>query len=227
MPTIGVDKAALYKELGREYTTQEFDELCFEFGIELDEDTSESTKPEDLAQPPQLKIEIPANRYDMLCFEGIAMNLKVFLEQQKLPKWTVTAPPNGELQVLDIKPEVGIAKVFGRCTVLIWYFIDQANTRTLLWCHTARHQIHQRTIRIIHRLARQAALEPSASENIGINRNTRSRQLVAHIVRCRRVLIPDSNQGPLFIRGAAARADQVCTAEPGKGNERQGAHGVL
>jgi len=35
------------------------------------------------------------------------MNLKVFLEQQKLPKWTVTAPPSGELQVLDIKPEVG------------------------------------------------------------------------------------------------------------------------
>ena len=106
MPTIGVDKAALFKELGRTYTTQEFDELCFEFGIELDEDTSESTKPEDMAQPPQLKIEIPANRYDMLCFEGIAMNLKVFLEQQKLPKWTLTAPKSGELEVLDIKPEV-------------------------------------------------------------------------------------------------------------------------
>lgn len=106
MPTIAVDKAALFKELGRTYTTQEFDELCFEFGIELDEDTSESTKPEDLAQPPQLKIEIPANRYDMLCFEGIAMNLKVFLEQQKLPKWSLAPPKSGELEVLDIKPEV-------------------------------------------------------------------------------------------------------------------------
>ncbi|EOA90254.1 phenylalanine--tRNA ligase subunit beta [Exserohilum turcicum] len=105
MPTIAVDKAALFKELGRTYTTQEFDELCFEFGIELDEDTSESTKPEDLAQPPQLKIEIPANRYDMLCFEGIAMNLKVFLEQQKLPKWSLAPPKSGELEVLDIKPE--------------------------------------------------------------------------------------------------------------------------
>jgi phenylalanyl-tRNA synthetase beta chain len=105
MPTIGVDKAALFKELGREYTTEEFDELCFEFGIELDEDTSQSTKPEDVAQPPQLKIEIPANRYDMLCFEGIAMNLKVFLEQQTLPKWSVTAPKDGQMQVLEIKKE--------------------------------------------------------------------------------------------------------------------------
>jgi phenylalanyl-tRNA synthetase beta chain len=106
MPTIAVDKAALFKVLGRDYTTEEFDELCFEFGIELDEDTSQSTKPEDLAQPPQLKIEIPANRYDMLCFEGIALNLKVFLEKEKLPKWQVTPPKDGQLQELHIKPEV-------------------------------------------------------------------------------------------------------------------------
>jgi len=32
MPTISVDKAGLFEALGREYTTHEFDELCFEFG---------------------------------------------------------------------------------------------------------------------------------------------------------------------------------------------------
>ncbi|KAF2107407.1 phenylalanyl-tRNA synthetase beta chain [Lophiotrema nucula] len=105
MPTISVDKAALFKALEKEYTTEEFDELCFEFGIELDEDTSQSTKPEDKAQPPQLKIEIPANRYDMLCFEGIALNLRVFLEKQELPKWTLTPPKSGELETLTIKEE--------------------------------------------------------------------------------------------------------------------------
>jgi hypothetical protein len=45
MPTISVDKAALFKELGREYTTEEFDELCFEFGIELDEDVMRPRTP--------------------------------------------------------------------------------------------------------------------------------------------------------------------------------------
>jgi phenylalanyl-tRNA synthetase beta chain len=59
MPTISVDKVALYKALEKEYTTEEFDELCFEFGIELDGDENG-----------ELKIEIPANRYDMLCYEG-------------------------------------------------------------------------------------------------------------------------------------------------------------
>lgn len=40
MPTVNVDKEELYKTLGRTYTTEEFDELCFEFGIELEEDVS-------------------------------------------------------------------------------------------------------------------------------------------------------------------------------------------
>lgn len=33
MPTISVDKVELFKALGKEYTTAEFDELCFEYGM--------------------------------------------------------------------------------------------------------------------------------------------------------------------------------------------------
>lgn len=145
MPTIAVDKAALFAELGRTYTTEEFDELCFEFGIELDEDTSQSTKPEDLAQPPQLKIEIPANRYDMLCFEGIALNLKVFLGQQKLPKWSVSAPKDGgEGEVLEIKPEVW-NKNWIQDHMLGTFAdtgADQASTRVVLGRCAAEYQVH-------------------------------------------------------------------------------------
>jgi phenylalanyl-tRNA synthetase beta chain len=90
MPTIAVDKEDLYKSLGRTYTTEEFDELCFEFGIELDEDTSQG----DLqpGERPQLKIEVPANRYDLLCYEGISRALNVFLGRQKAPKYTLSSP---------------------------------------------------------------------------------------------------------------------------------------
>ena len=38
MPTVSVDEQHFYKALGKNYTTQEFDELCFQFGIELDDD---------------------------------------------------------------------------------------------------------------------------------------------------------------------------------------------
>jgi hypothetical protein len=42
MPTISVDKQDLFDYLNQEFTTEEFDKLCFEFGLELDEDVHPS-----------------------------------------------------------------------------------------------------------------------------------------------------------------------------------------
>ena len=42
MPTVNLNRDELFARLGKTYTEDEFDELCFEFGIELDEVTSES-----------------------------------------------------------------------------------------------------------------------------------------------------------------------------------------
>ncbi|KAH3666934.1 hypothetical protein OGAPHI_003384 [Ogataea philodendri] len=88
MPTVAVDKADLFALLGKEYTTEEFDELCFQFGIELDEDTTEDVKGTD--ERPQLKIEIGANRYDMLCIEGIAQALNEYLGRVPAPNYRLT-----------------------------------------------------------------------------------------------------------------------------------------
>ncbi|KAI9796945.1 MAG: phenylalanine--tRNA ligase subunit beta [Piccolia ochrophora] len=123
MPTIAVDKAALFKALGREYTTEEFDELCFEFGIELDEDvkqTSNSERPitDGKQEPPQLKIEIPANRYDMLCFEGISLMLRIFRQQTKCPNYRLKAPANGEFQTMTIHPDTAKVRPYVSCAVL-------------------------------------------------------------------------------------------------------------
>jgi len=89
MPTIAVDKADLYELLGKEYTTEEFDELCFDFGIELDEDTTDECVN---GERPQLKIEVPANRYDMLCIEGIAQALNEFLGRAEAPTFVLEPP---------------------------------------------------------------------------------------------------------------------------------------
>ena len=37
MPTVTVVREALMKALGQEYTDKEFEDLCFEFGVELDD----------------------------------------------------------------------------------------------------------------------------------------------------------------------------------------------
>ncbi|KAI9862731.1 MAG: phenylalanine--tRNA ligase subunit beta [Trichoglossum hirsutum] len=107
MPTIAVDKASLFRALGREYTTDEFDELCFEFGIELDEDTSNSERPivDGKQEPAQLKIEIPANRYDMLCFEGVSLMLNIFRGKAQAPTYRTVTPLDGKLQTITVHEE--------------------------------------------------------------------------------------------------------------------------
>ena len=60
MPTIGVKRDLLFEALGQSYTETEFDELCFEFGLELDEVVTElnDAGKEEVVY----KIEIGANR---------------------------------------------------------------------------------------------------------------------------------------------------------------------
>ncbi|KAL8970920.1 MAG: hypothetical protein Q9197_003557 [Variospora fuerteventurae] len=120
MPTIAVDKEGLFKALGQDYTTEEFDELCFDFGIELDEDTSTTQRPmvHGKQEPAQLKIEIPANRYDMLCFEGISLMLNIFRGRRTSPDYRLVAPPKGELQVLTIDEETAKIRPYAAGAVL-------------------------------------------------------------------------------------------------------------
>jgi len=150
MPTITVDKAALFKELGRSYTTREFDDLCFEFGIELDEDTEESDRPivDGVQEPPQLKIEIPANRYDMLCFEGIALNLKVFLGMQEIPKWRLKAPANGEVLKCYVKEETMQIRPYFSAAILRGIKFNKARYDSFIALQDKLHQnlARQRTL---------------------------------------------------------------------------------
>lgn len=150
MPTIAVDKAALYKALGKEYTKDEFDQLCFDFGIELDEDTSESKRPivDGVEEAPQLKIEIPANRYDMLCFEGIAMNLNVFLGRQTMPKYTLKAPKNGELLTVTVHKDTAKIRQYFSCAILRGIKFTKARYDSFIALQDKLHQnlARQRTL---------------------------------------------------------------------------------
>ncbi|KAL4911238.1 hypothetical protein BDW74DRAFT_142595 [Aspergillus multicolor] len=150
MPTISVDKAALLQALGREYTTEEFDELCFEFGIELDEDTTNSERPivDGVQEPPQLKIEIPANRYDLLCFEGIALMLNIFLERKSLPKYRLVEPPSGELQKIIVKESTTKIRPLVSGAILRNIKFDKARYESFIALQDKLHQnlARQRTL---------------------------------------------------------------------------------
>ncbi|KAI9679768.1 MAG: phenylalanine--tRNA ligase subunit beta [Caeruleum heppii] len=150
MPTISVDKAALFDALGQEYTTDEFDELCFEFGIELDEDTSNFDRPivNGKQEPAQLKIEIPANRYDMLCFEGIALMLNIFRGKTSSPDYRLILPPGGELQTITVHPETSNVRPYVSGAVLRNIKFTQARYESFIALQDKLHQnlARQRTL---------------------------------------------------------------------------------
>jgi phenylalanyl-tRNA synthetase beta chain len=88
MPNITVVRSHLFEAIGRQYTDAEFDELCFEFGVEVDdvatqtiEYTGDGSKEEHVVYV----IAIPANRYDLLCLEGFARALRVFIGAESQP----------------------------------------------------------------------------------------------------------------------------------------------
>ncbi|KAI0081829.1 phenylalanyl-tRNA synthetase [Panus rudis PR-1116 ss-1] len=124
MPTVAVDKEELWERLGHKYSPEEFDRLLFEFGLELDEDTTEEVealKKKGLpAERPQLKIEIPANRYDLLCIEGIARALRVYLGKDKPPVYKLVHPKGGEgnLVTATIAPETKHIRPYFACAIL-------------------------------------------------------------------------------------------------------------
>ncbi|XP_065842811.1 phenylalanine--tRNA ligase beta subunit-like [Oscarella lobularis] len=112
MPTIGVQRDLLFEALGRSYSDEEFEELCFDFGLELDEVTSEKImlskeqgekRAEDASEAIIYKIEVPANRYDLLCMEGLVRGLCVFLNKMDAPRYK--SIPGKERLV--IRPEMG------------------------------------------------------------------------------------------------------------------------
>lgn len=91
MPNVPVERDMLFKALGREYTDEEFDQLCFEYGIELDEVVTEKRMKRKLNGDEEerdtvvYKIDVAANRPDLLCLEGIVQSLKVFLGDEAPP----------------------------------------------------------------------------------------------------------------------------------------------
>ena len=124
MPTISVGRDALFASLGRTYTDDEFQDLCFEFGIELDEVTTEEVKStktrggEGVTEEVVYKIEIPANRYDILCLEGLARALNVFTGRAKPPEYKLLPPPPGGLLSITVTPETAQIRPYIVCAVL-------------------------------------------------------------------------------------------------------------
>ncbi|GAB0092388.1 Phenylalanine--tRNA ligase beta subunit [Sergentomyia squamirostris] len=127
MPTIGIKRDLLFASLGKTYTDDEFQTLCFAFGLELDEVTSEKqmlTKEqgdnislENASEEIIYRIDIPANRYDLLCLEGLVSALMVFQEKNQQPKFRLVDPTD-EPQIMTLTSSTKLIRPFAVAAVL-------------------------------------------------------------------------------------------------------------
>lgn len=92
MPNVNVMRKELFKFIGRDFSIylfificfvadEEFINLCFEFGLEMEQGDGagmQMTRVDDkgnaidISKEQVYKLEVAANRYDLLCLEGIA-----------------------------------------------------------------------------------------------------------------------------------------------------------
>uniref|UniRef100_A0A1I7XTJ9 phenylalanine--tRNA ligase n=1 Tax=Heterorhabditis bacteriophora TaxID=37862 RepID=A0A1I7XTJ9_HETBA len=106
---------------GKVYTQEEFDELCFEYGLELDEVTSEKASLEkergsvvignNLCEQEVYKIDIPANRYDLLSVEGLSRAIRIFKAEIDQPEYKIEKPL-GVLHQILVKKETASIRPF-------------------------------------------------------------------------------------------------------------------
>lgn len=150
MPTVSLGRDRLFAALGKTYTQDEFEDLCFSFGIELDDVTTEKAivrKEKHLEQEEAdedeeviYKIEIPANRYDLLCLEGLAQALRVFCGFQEIPTYKLSDISKDAMHKIHIKPETSLIRPYVVCAVLRGLTFDKARYNSFIDLQDKLHQ---------------------------------------------------------------------------------------
>ncbi|XP_038708255.1 phenylalanine--tRNA ligase beta subunit, cytoplasmic [Tripterygium wilfordii] len=153
MPTVSVGRDRLFNALGKTYTQEEFEDLCFRFGIELDDVTTEKeiirkelhleeSKTVAAGDDEEIiyKIEVPANRYDLLCLEGIAQALRVFLGEEERPTYNLAEISKKSMLKMHVKPETSLIRPFVVCAVLRGMTFDEASYKSFIDLQDKLHQ---------------------------------------------------------------------------------------
>jgi len=65
---------------------EEFENLCFDFGLEVEYPEEGASGDEEAIKEGEAKVETPANRYDLLSVEGLAISLGVYMGKMEVPK---------------------------------------------------------------------------------------------------------------------------------------------
>ncbi|KAJ7978803.1 phenylalanine--tRNA ligase beta subunit, cytoplasmic [Quillaja saponaria] len=137
------------KLLEEPYTQEEFEDLCFSFGIELDDVTTEKAiirkekhLDEEVDEDEEViyKIEVPANRYDLLCLEGLAQALRIFSGKQEIPTYSLSNISKESMLKMHVKPETSLIRPYIVCAVLRGLTLDKSRYNSFIDLQDKLHQ---------------------------------------------------------------------------------------
>ncbi|XP_073059627.1 phenylalanine--tRNA ligase beta subunit, cytoplasmic-like isoform X1 [Primulina eburnea] len=150
MPTVSVGRDRLLHALGRTYSQEEFEDLCFKFGIELDDVTTEKAiirkekhlEEEDPSEDEEViyKIEVPANRYDLLCLEGLVQALRIFNGLDPIPTYNVANISKESMLKMHVRTETSQVRPYVVCAVLRGVTFDEARYNSFIDLQDRLHQ---------------------------------------------------------------------------------------
>ena len=81
--------------------------------------------------PVVYKIDVPANRYDLLCLEGLVLALRVFLGKEESPDYRTVGEPDPALK-MTVKKECSQIRPFVVCCVLRGVTFDKEGYHSFL-----------------------------------------------------------------------------------------------
>ena len=81
MPTISINRAYFHQLIGKELSFEEFSDIALDYGLTVE------------ANPSNVRVELPANRYDLLSVEDLALSLFQYLRLKPRAEFRCE-PPN-------------------------------------------------------------------------------------------------------------------------------------
>lgn len=90
-------------------------------------------------------------RYDLLCIEGIARALRMFLGKDQPPNYRLVYPPDGDNGLLNvtISPEVRISSSF-LPSQSTYNHVDPKNQALLYMRNSTRCYVHRKILRVFY-----------------------------------------------------------------------------
>lgn len=126
---------------------EEFEDFCFEYGLEMEMGNGVEMNMNRIdAQGNNInmentmvyKIEVPANRYDLLCLEGIATALRCYIGTGTMPTYTLTKP--AKMERVTVKTETKAVREFVVACILRNIKFDDQSYNSFIDLQDKLHQ---------------------------------------------------------------------------------------